>query len=128
MKTIVKIIALQFLLTVGFTSCMPEHLSEMHYAGSWKLFQYYNDGENQTMSYLNSHQYYTLYLQAGNQFSETWIEHDGVHDIHGFWRLTEDRRHLLLDDYQHGERKYDITYLYTIRLKEGDEEWILRKN
>ncbi len=112
---------------IGLTGCFQENISEMNYIGPWRIIQYYNHGENQTMNYVHNHKYYTIYLQSGNIFNETWIESDETYDINGMWKLDEDKRHLLLNDRYNGERKFEITYTHTIRIKNGKEEWILKK-
>ena len=127
MKWILKISITLLLLVISLSSCLEEDLLEAKYAGAWKIDHYYLEGNDQTMSYLQSHADYLLHVGQLQVFQENWLQADGMHQVNGSWRISENRKNLVLNDAWNGERVYELKYYNTLEMKRGKEEWILRK-
>lgn len=127
MKPILIILFILPFFTLAFTSTGDNEIDEAHFMGVWRINQYNIGGADNTNGYLQSHKDYSMYVKPGHVFSETWIENDGAKSVTGKWDVTDNGKNIVLVDERYGQRKYDLNYMYTLRFKNGTEEWILRK-
>ncbi len=129
MRNIFQIFTLIILLNIGFTvsGCFEDDQYESRYVGGWRIERYYDSGNDLTGAWLQSHRDYNLFLKPDHLFSEGYMLNSGPYRIDGTWSLSHDRKLIILQDEVNGTREYEIRYMFTLYLKMGKEEWILRK-
>lgn len=127
MKPILTVLFILPFFALAFTSDTEKEINESHFMGVWRINQYNIGGSNNTDGFLEAHKDYSIYVKPGHVFSETWIEKDGAKSISGEWNIADNGKNIVLVDEEFGQRKYDLNYMYTLQLKRGSEEWILRK-
>jgi len=124
-KTGLILVALGIMISIQ--SCGEENIQETHFTGVWKINRYNVSGTDLTSGYLKEHKDYSIFVKPGNVFSETWIEKNETRYISGKWDILDGGKNIVLKDPQHGERIYDLNYMFTLKHKAGNEEIILRK-
>jgi len=127
MKPILIALFILPFVTLVFTYSGDSELKESHFMGVWKINQYNIGGSDNTDVYVESHKDYSIYVKPGHVFSETWIENNEARNVTGEWNITDNGKNIVLFDEKYGERKFDLNYMYTLKFKQGAEEWILRK-
>jgi hypothetical protein len=130
MRTLITMISISFLLfftMIGLSGCFQDDQTEGPYTGVWKVSYFSDDHNNQTTTYLESHRNYSLYVKPDHGFVENWTEESNPQVVTGTWHITNGGKRLLLTDAQNGERVYEFQYMYTLCLKSGNKELVLRK-